>query len=1305
MRRKIIVGLIATIALIALLSAGFCAWVFGTTGGARWALGELSSRTALAIGEGKVEGSLWGGLGLEKVTVRWQSGSFRAGQIYLRWRPLDLIYGRVAIGSLDLRGIDIHDERQEEKKPPDFGWPKVSGLPARLSAHIENFAVHGLTYRRLKKSPLRVENLSAKITWKRSTLSVENLLAGSREGRISGTASAGFAVPSLVLDLAAIPTRPVAKINRLLLDAKLKAAAVSGPPKGNIRLTGSTGQARRIELTGGVEVARHSIILTDIRVAGVVRTGAVQGNGEVTFPGGNPLLRLATRLRDLDLSPVVGRKTDISGSLTVEGTTERYSGRFDLSSRADAIKTVRIAGLLSGGSGGLALTGLDGSWLAGTIRGGARIGWGKTFSLSGALQARDLDPSLISKQWKGRINADLQGKVLLSKGKPPEAEFDAQLLQSTMRGKALTGRLKAKLINGDLLIDSLLLHGKGFDIAARGELSRRLGFRADVTDLSGLVPETKGKVRAEGWVRRYRERFSGEITGNARGIAAGGVQAGAADFSGSLSGAGGYPVRVNANVRGLIFRGFRADSLNLGVQGTAESHSINLSMRSGKANVHARLAGGYGKGIWQGKILGLSGADGSGPWGLAGPVDLAFSRERFSLSSMVLTGAKGEMLEAEGGLAFHPLQGVLQAEWQKVSLARLTYWISDLRITGATSGKVSSRWRPNSPPRISGEAAASGTAVLGGKTITVHHLSAALEWSSSGLAASLDAGFDKGAFVKGRFSSSTSAGMTIPEEGRIDAKLQDLDISFFSRWFPAGLDLKGRISGDLKGRLLAGRRLDISGSASLAGGAISRRAGHGQMTASLRTAATDFRWQDRAITGNISLVLEEYGRAAGSFTLPLPARLPISIDKKGPVRASINGRLSESGMLTALFPGMVRETHGQIDFGINLTGTWKSPDIGGTMRLSNAGAYLPAGGIRVKDVALTARLEGEGIVVDSFHASSGKGGIQGNAEIVLKGWNMKSYRGTVKGREFQLIYLPELRVDGSPDLAFEGTPGKLAVTGQITIPYMLVLQSRAKTPVGPSRDVIIVDTEKKEERQLKTALDIRVKVVFGKDVNVKAEGVDAQLAGEVNVVAMGVNDIRGKGEIHVVKGKFSAYGVDLDIRRGKVVFTGRKINRPDLDILAIKKIEQVQAGVLVTGRPPNPIVKLYSNPAMSDTDTLAYIVLGHPLGSSNEQALLVARAAGFLFSSSQASTFQHELKQRLGLDTLDVETGTVGGVSRSLVTVGKYLAPNLYISYGRSIFSGSNLFRVRYDLSKHWQVESESGTESGADIFYKIDFK
>lgn len=65
---------------------------------------------------------------------------------------------------------------------------------------------------------------------------------------------------------------------------------------------------------------------------------------------------------------------------------------------------------------------------------------------------------------------------------------------------------------------------------------------------------------------------------------------------------------------------------------------------------------------------------------------------------------------------------------------------------------------------------------------------------------------------------------------------------------------------------------------------------------------------------------------------------------------------------------------------------------------------------------------------------------------------------------------------------------------------------------------------------------------------------------------------------------------------------------------------------------------------------------------------------------------------------------TAPTASESLLIVGKYLTPQLYLSYGRSLFTGGSLLRLRYDIFKHWQIETQAGSESGGDIFYKIDF-
>jgi translocation and assembly module TamB len=56
------------------------------------------------------------------------------------------------------------------------------------------------------------------------------------------------------------------------------------------------------------------------------------------------------------------------------------------------------------------------------------------------------------------------------------------------------------------------------------------------------------------------------------------------------------------------------------------------------------------------------------------------------------------------------------------------------------------------------------------------------------------------------------------------------------------------------------------------------------------------------------------------------------------------------------------------------------------------------------------------------------------------------------------------------------------------------------------------------------------------------------------------------------------------------------------------------------------------------------------------------------------------------------------------MTVGKYLSPDLYVSYGRSLFNDQFLVSARYGLTKQLEIESKTGIATSADLFYKIEF-
>ncbi len=154
----------------------------------------------------------------------------------------------------------------------------------------------------------------------------------------------------------------------------------------------------------------------------------------------------------------------------------------------------------------------------------------------------------------------------------------------------------------------------------------------------------------------------------------------------------------------------------------------------------------------------------------------------------------------------------------------------------------------------------------------------------------------------------------------------------------------------------------------------------------------------------------------------------------------------------------------------------------------------------------------------------------------------------------------------------------------------------------------------------------------------------------------------------------------------------------------MREAEDARAGIIVSGTAMSPVVNLYSDPPMTDTDILSYIVLGHAAGADQAQIGLLSRAAGLLLSKGESATLQAKLQKGLGVDVLDIQAGG-GDVARSALTVGKYLSPRLFISYGLSLFTGENVFRVRYKLSRRWEIQTESGAETGIDLFYKMEFR
>ena len=103
---------------------------------------------------------------------------------------------------------------------------------------------------------------------------------------------------------------------------------------------------------------------------------------------------------------------------------------------------------------------------------------------------------------------------------------------------------------------------------------------------------------------------------------------------------------------------------------------------------------------------------------------------------------------------------------------------------------------------------------------------------------------------------------------------------------------------------------------------------------------------------------------------------------------------------------------------------------------------------------------------------------------------------------------------------------------------------------------------------------------------------------------------RVRGLVDVRDGTFSAYGRRLEITRGLIRFSG-ELDNPVLDIVAMRREQQVEAGVAVTGSALAPRIRLVSEPDLPDAQKLAWLVLGMGLDdvSNAGQARALSEAA------------------------------------------------------------------------------------------------
>ena len=532
---------------------------------------------------------------------------------------------------------------------------------------------------------------------------------------------------------------------------------------------------------------------------------------------------------------------------------------------------------------------------------------------------------------------------------------------------------------------------------------------------------------------------------------------------------------------------------------------------------------------------------------------------------------------------------------------------------------------------------------------------------------------------------------------RSELVINRLPLLLFNRWFPADLKVDGKLSASAKLHL---QDQTLLGQATI-------QLPEGVVYYPLLEGERD-QWAYRGGVVNIKfgeIGLETNAEIAMSngdllrFKAELPGAKLLAFDyPRQSLRADAQLNAHDLGLIEALVPE-IQDLRGQVALDVKASGTFARPNIKGSIRLIDGSLRIPSLGLSIDQLSLLSQNNNTENINFHLKARSGEGNLVVEGKTSLdrsRGWPTEF---SIKGDAVEISRIPEAQILVSPNLEVTVQKRNVNITGGVHIPYARLQPKDITTAARVSEDVIILGDESTATK--KWALTSNVRLTLGDRVNFYGYGFEGRFGGSLFLQDEPGQSTRATGEITIPEGRYRAYGQRLDVEQGRLIFSGGPPSNPGLDVRAVRHINNITAGLKLRGNLNKPQIELFSIPAMSQTDTLAYLLLGGPLDkTSSEDGNMMAQAA-LALGLTGGDRIARTLGSRFGMDEVRVESNNNG--DQASLIMGRYLSPRLYVGYGVGLVKAINTFNARYQISDHWQLKGESGEYSGMDILYTIE--
>ena len=451
-----------------------------------------------------------------------------------------------------------------------------------------------------------------------------------------------------------------------------------------------------------------------------------------------------------------------------------------------------------------------------------------------------------------------------------------------------------------------------------------------------------------------------------------------------------------------------------------------------------------------------------------------------------------------------------------------------------------------------------------------------------------------------------------------------------------------------------------------------------------------------------------------AFTTLVPRDGTLTVAQEAPLGGTIKANVPSLRTTGALLgPSYLLDGH--LALQLALGGTIAKPNLTGSLTGDGLSATMVDQGVELKDGVIRIALSQN--LVDfqqvEFHGAT-SGTLRATGRVRLDNAE-PDLTASIVADKLELFASPDRRLSlsGSASIANGGHLGGMQIDGKFKVDHALFDMPTSPAP-SLGDDVVIVRPDGstiggrppiEETASTKPAPRFapraNIDIDLGNDFRFRGQGADLGLAGKISVNSTPEVPLRAVGNVRVTEGStYTAFGTKLNIENGFFTFNG-PVGNPGINILAMRRNQQVEAGVQVTGTVQAPVVRLVSEPSVPDNEKLSWLLFGHGTDQGNnlgqQNAMTTALA---LLGSAQGK----RIAQSIGLDEFSIGRSEVGLTDPEVVMIAKVINQRLVIGYEQGLQSASNAVKATINLSRFWSLVVYGGTFYGADILYTRRF-